>query len=92
MFPVWWKANEIVYQAGLFAESLRLAAVTVRPGDPFNFEKEREMPVHVTGHRLQKSFDIDARGQMLAVTPTEEGPAQLNVVFNWFEELKARVP
>jgi len=91
-FPVWRAGNELVYQAGLFSQSMRLAAVTVRPGDPFAPEKEREMPVFVTGHRLQRNFDIDASRRMLAAVPTEEGPAQLNVVIHWFDELKARIP
>ena len=42
------------------------------------------------------NFDVSRDGQRFlmveAAEPEEQSPAQINVVFNWFEELKRRVP
>ena len=40
------------------------------------------------------NYDVSTDGQWFLMVRTEldEGPPQLNVVLNWFEELKARVP
>ena len=41
------------------------------------------------------NYDVSPDGQrflMLKPTEAEAGPKQINVVLNWFEELKRRVP
>jgi len=39
------------------------------------------------------NYDVSSDGRFLMVEPEEiEGPAQLYVVLNWFEELERRVP
>jgi hypothetical protein len=39
------------------------------------------------------AYDVSADGQrFLMVKELEQSPAQINVVLNWFEELKRRVP
>jgi hypothetical protein len=42
------------------------------------------------------NYDVSPDGQrflmLKAAEPEGEGPTQINVVFNWFEELKRRVP
>ena len=41
-----------------------------------------------------ESFDISPDGQTFAVSrfPEESAPREINIVLNWFEELKERVP
>ena len=45
-----------------------------------------------------RSFDITPQGRIVAVRTAAEsqagspGPAQIQIVLNWFEELAARVP
>ncbi len=39
------------------------------------------------------NYEVSSDGRFLMVEPEDnEGPAQLYVVLNWFEELKRRVP
>ncbi len=39
------------------------------------------------------NYDVSSEGRFLMVEPDEnEGPAQLYVVLNWFDELERRVP
>jgi hypothetical protein len=42
------------------------------------------------------NFDVSRDGRRFlmveAAEPEEQSPTQINVVFNWFEELKRRVP
>ena len=91
MWPVWTRTNDIVYSTGLLGESLGLAAVRVNLG-ALSWERERMLAVNVAGNRLQRGFDIGRAGEMLVATPSQRGRAQLNVIINWFEELKQRVP
>ncbi len=37
-------------------------------------------------------YDISPDGQRFLMIKREQAPAQINVVLNWFEELKERVP
>ena len=61
------------------------------PGRPsLLFEKEYES--HPSGWL---SYDISSDGQrfvMVQIKEEEESAAQINVVLNWFEELKRLVP
>ena len=38
------------------------------------------------------NYDISPDGQRLLMIKQEEGPGQIHVVLNWFEELKRLVP
>ena len=38
------------------------------------------------------NYDVDAEGRFLMIKETEQGAGQINVVLNWFEELKRLVP
>jgi hypothetical protein len=85
--------------AGALAEGL-LAVVDVSTEGPPRFTNERVLPVHgirvFFGHR---DYDISRDGKRLMVVLPEQEEAdvaaprpQINVVLNWFEELRARVP
>ena len=41
-----------------------------------------------------ENFDVSPDGQTFAISrfPVESAPREINVVLNWFEELKQRVP
>ena len=41
---------------------------------------------------LFSNYDVDAQGQFLMIKEEEQGKGQINVVLNWFEELKRLVP
>ena len=38
------------------------------------------------------NYDVDAQGRFLMIREAEQGANQINVVLNWFEELKRLVP
>jgi len=38
------------------------------------------------------NYDVDSEGRFLMVKEQEQGAGQINVVLNWFEELKRLVP
>jgi Tol biopolymer transport system component len=82
------------------AEGL-LAAVDVSPGPAPRFTNERVLPLRnirvFFGHR---DYDVSIDGNRLLVVLPENGaegqraapPPEINVVLNWFEELRSRVP
>ena len=41
---------------------------------------------------MYTNYDVDAQGRFLMIKDTDQEPAQINVVLNWFEELKRLVP
>ena len=44
-------------------------------------------------HQYSYDYDVDSEGRFLMVKEEEEqAPGQINVVENWFEELKRLVP
>jgi len=48
---------------------------------------------YVMGNAGEVNYDISPEGQrFLMIKETEPAPAQINVVLNWFEELKRLVP
>jgi serine/threonine-protein kinase len=83
--------------------SNRLLTVDVRTGSGFAVGTPAPLPIEGTVHPVQqRNYDITPDGkQFLVALPaladrTVSGVvasrAQINVVLNWFEELKARVP
>jgi len=66
-----------------------------------SFGRPTPLPIEGTIHPLaQRNYDVTPDGRQLLVvvsaTPRQAESArtaqQINVVFNWFEELKARAP
>jgi eukaryotic-like serine/threonine-protein kinase len=79
----------------------RLFVVDVRTEPAVSFGRPIALPIEGTIHPLaQRNYDVTSDGRQLLVvvsaTPrtAESGRVaqQINVVLNWFEELKARVP
>ena len=79
----------------------RLFVVDVRTEPSFSFGRPTALPIEGTTHPLaQRNFDITPDGrQLLVVLPASVASSdgrrtsqQINVVLNWFEELKARLP
>jgi len=91
--PVWNpKGRELFYRSGN-----KMMAVDVVTQPAFTASKPRVLfqgrflPTPATS----PNFDVSRDGRRFlmveAAEPEEQGPTQINVVFNWFEELKRRV-
>ncbi|MFN2386808.1 MAG: protein kinase, partial [Thermoanaerobaculia bacterium] len=90
--PVWSRdGREIFYRSGE-----KMMAVTVVIGETFSAENPRLLfeGRFVPTRRGDAAYDVSPDGQrFLMVKRIQESiPTQLNVVLNWFEELKRRVP
>ena len=89
--PVWSRdGRELFYRAGS-----RFMRVSVAPGSSTT-GKPVELPIsrRIAGTGLgHPGYDVAADGRLLVVeaAETETGPRQIQVVLNWFAELKARV-
>jgi eukaryotic-like serine/threonine-protein kinase len=91
--PVWNpKGQELFYRSGN-----KMMAVDVTTQGTFSAGKPKilfEGP-YVPTPRSFPDYDVSPDGQrFLMLKPSEQaqGPAQINVVLNWFEELKQKVP
>jgi hypothetical protein len=87
-----WVRNEIFYWNGD-----KLMAATVRTQPNFTADKPQllfEGHYERAGTLPGRHYDVSADGQHFIVVkaPEHAAPVQLNVVQNWFEELKRRVP
>ncbi len=65
-------------------------AASVSPGGPFSVSRPRQL---FEGTFLQ-TWEVAPDGRLLMVRLSEEETSlrQINVVLNWFDELKQRVP
>ena len=98
--PLWSPDGRQLY----FHEPLsnRLLVVDIRTAPSFTVGKPVQLSVQGTIHPIaQRNYDVTPDGKrLLVVLPTATGPTdaprsssqQINVVLNWVEELKARVP
>ena len=92
--PVWNRnGREMFYRSG---DRMMAVAITTQPvfsaGRPTMLFQGQYQP----NPTMNANYDVSPDGQrFLMVKPTsaqETGPTQINVVLNWFEELKRRVP
>ncbi len=70
-----------------------MMAVRVEPDPEFRFQPPEELfqGGYFLGNR--PNYDVGPDGRFLMIKEEEEeGSAQINVVLNWFEELKRLVP
>ncbi len=69
-------------------------AVEIAPGAPLRAGRPRALfPDIYETFPTQAGYDVGPDGRLLMVkTPPEAWPRQINVVLNWFEELKRGVP
>jgi hypothetical protein len=77
----------------------QLMVVTIRPQPSFTFMDPVAVPqgFGIADPASLRSFDITPEGRIIGIgsagqSQIASAPAQINVVLNWFEELKARVP
>ena len=70
-----------------------MVKVTTQP--PFSFASPVAVPrpFGIAGPGTPRTFDLLPDDRIIGVSPAAQGPggAELRVVLNWFEELKARV-
>ena len=81
------------------AGQLRLVAVEVRTQPSVAFGKATPLPIEGIVARGQRSYDITPDGKqfLVMIPPSEAGSVdtttfQINVVLNWFDDLKQRAP
>ncbi len=93
MQPIWSPKEDVLYYRSLSVTEMMVVAVKSKAGFTRNRPK-----VLFEGNYLDiagLSYDIYPDGEhFLMLKGTEEGTTrtQLNVVTNWFEELKQKVP
>ncbi len=93
--PVWNRnGRELFYRSG---DKMMAVDITTQPS--FSAGKPRmlfEGPVPADPVRRSANYDVSPDGQrFLMLKPVEQAqaaPTQINVVLNWFEELKQKVP
>ena len=83
-------------------DARNLVAVTVQTQPSFSFGVPVPLPLEgvlETGNERQRQYDVSPDGKrflvLLPATPGERESRpirQINIVLNWFEELKQRVP
>jgi serine/threonine-protein kinase len=87
--PIWGRTDEIFYR-----EADKMMAVQVIPQPTLSVGKPHELfkfPYVATGANVP-SLGADGRFLMLKAGEQEQSGSQINVVLNWSEELKRRVP
>ena len=92
--------SELFYRPGAGSTRITLRSVDIVTEPVFAFSNEQTFPVegfNVVGS--YRDYDISPDGErLLMVFPAgqpdtgEPGRPQINIVLNWFEELKERVP
>ena len=88
--PVWDpQGQELFYLEG---NKMMAVEVALEPG--FTSQPPQVLFEGNYSQNSRPSYDVGADGRFLMIKALaeEEGPGQINVVLNWFEELKERVP
>ncbi len=100
-YPLWSpEGSELFYRPGATISRRTLRSVDIVTEPAFAFSNEQTLPVEgfnvVPNYR---DYDISPDGeQLLMVFPADQADSgeasrlQINIVLNWFEELKERVP
>ena len=86
------KGRELFYRSGN-----KMIAVEVTTQGAFSAGKPRVLfeRAYVSTPRSLANYDVSPDGQrflMLKAAEQAQAPTQINVVLNWFEDLKRRVP
>jgi serine/threonine-protein kinase len=102
-FPVWSRDGRSLFfrrvPRGTEGTGTHLVQVEIVPGSAFAWQNERELPIK--GFLLfggQRDYDVmpDGKRFVMVFPPRNEAGElarpRINVVVNWLEELKARVP
>jgi hypothetical protein len=94
--PVWSRDGRELF----FTPPGQLLAVSVRTQPSFEAGRPASLPRRflVSGTGMPRGYDVTPDGRFLGVIdstiaePGSGGAPKIEVVLNWFEELKARVP
>ena len=93
--PVWSRdGSELYYRGG--SGDLMVVSVESNPG--FTFGPARSLFPIAGQYRFSantSAYDVDSNGRFIMVTAVDSPvsqPSQINVVLNWFEELKQKAP
>jgi Tol biopolymer transport system component len=92
--PVWNRnGRELFYRSG---DRMMAVDITTQPAFSAGTPKVLFQGQYERNPTMNPNYDVSADGQrFLMLKPTsaqEAAPTQINVVLNWFEELKQRVP
>jgi eukaryotic-like serine/threonine-protein kinase len=92
--PVWNRnGRELFYRSG---DKMMAVDIATQPGFSAGTPRMLFQGSYVTPASTYANYDVSPDGQrFLMLKPSEGGlaaPTQINVVLNWFEELKRRVP
>jgi hypothetical protein len=88
--PLWNKnGNEIFYRNGN-----KMMAVNISSSGDLTLSQPRQLfeQRYAFQNISVANYDVSSDGQRFVMVKDEAGSGPLNVVLNWFEELKARVP
>ena len=95
-YPLWSAdGRELLWSAG---GGFTMVSVTTQPGLTFGNPVTVKHPLGIIGPSVSRTLDVTASGKFLGMIAPESTPAaapvppRFEVVLNWFEELKARVP
>ncbi len=91
LHPMWSRTgSEIFYRAG---NRMMSVSVSARPELTLSQPKVLFEGRYTYGQNLTTAnYDVDPTGQRFLMIKDEAGGGRVNLVLNWFEELKARVP
>ena len=90
-FPRWGRdGSELFYQSGI-APTSELMRVSIRSEGSLSLGTEERL-FSMMGLNASSGFDVSPDGRFLMVTARGTADSQINVVLNWFEELKERMP
>jgi serine/threonine-protein kinase len=88
--PVWSRdGNELYYRSGA-----RVVALRIETEPDFKVLSSKDLPEgNYVDCILCRTYDVASDGRFLMIhDPQEPTPLRINVIFNWFEELKRLVP
>ena len=95
--PGWSRDSTEIFFRHPFSRNLRVVDVQSEIGFSFGNETDFRIDGYTT-FIDSRDYDMTADGRFLMVFPSDQGAVadptrlQINIVLNWFEELKERVP
>ena len=90
--PAWARNGRELFYRDRLARKMMVVDITLQPS--FTASKPRALfQDSYAPHINVRNYDVSADGQrFLMLQPSEQPATQVNVVLNWFEDLKRRVP
>jgi len=87
--PVWARNGELFYRNGD-----KMMAVETNTKTTFSADKPKLLfERHYATYNTMAAYDVTPDGQRFLLAKTAgQGPQEINIVLNWFEELKQKVP